>query len=140
VDTTGYEGTHTWSARVNTNDPVTDSFELTVDAFIEVPVFVNPKYVYLQTDGAKEATRGVEITAGLDKPLSIEPAEFDLENQVAYSIHEIEKGRKYRIIFTTLPGTQRAPSGVLKLKTNYSEKPELAIKIRVSRTGGRPPV
>lgn len=139
MDTTGYEGNHSWSARVNTNDPVTDSFELTIEAFVDVPVFVNPKYVYLQTDGAREAVRGVEITAGLDRPLTLEPVEFDLQKQVAYSIHEIEKGKKFRVIFNTLPSAGNSPGGVLKLKTNYPEKPELTIKIRVSRTGGRPP-
>lgn len=47
-------------------------------------------------------------------------------------MQEIEKGRKFRIRFTSIPGPAQAYHGILKIKTNYPEKPEIILKIRGS--------
>jgi len=59
------------------------------------------------------------------------PVRFDLDEKLSFKIMEIEKGRRFRIRFTNPPAPAQAYDGILKLKTNYPEKPEIILKIRV---------
>ena len=45
-------------------------------------------------------------------------------------IEEIEKGKKFRIRFKSIPGPPQTYTGFLKIKTNYPEKPEITVRIR----------
>jgi hypothetical protein len=72
----------------------------------------------------------IEIRAGLDRPLTLTPSEFNLEEKLTYTVEEIEKGRKFRIRFTSIPGPPQTYQGFLNLETNYPEKPEINIRIR----------
>jgi len=49
---------------------------------------------------------------------------------VTYRIEEVEPGRLFKVHFTSIPGPAETYRGVLKLKTNYPEKPEIIIPIR----------
>ncbi len=129
VRTKGYQGTNRWVASVYTNDPHTKTIDLEVKAFIKVPIFLFPHYVTLYGKEGQSVTRVVEIRAGLDKPLILTPDRFDLAGKVIYVLEEIEKGRKFKIRFTNIPGPRQTYYGFLNLKTNYLEKPELTIKI-----------
>jgi hypothetical protein len=130
VRTKGYQEEHHWSARVNTNDPIKDLFYLELKAFVNVPIFISTRHVYLQTEEGRKASRRVEIRAGLDRPLTLQPEQFDLKEKVTYKIHEIEKGRRFSILFTIIPGPPGDYSGFLKLKTNYPEETVVTIQIR----------
>jgi hypothetical protein len=66
----------------------------------------------------------------LNKPLSIEPTAFDLENKVQYKIEPVQEGKNFRIVFTSIPSSAETYQGFLKLKTNYAEKPVITIPIR----------
>jgi len=130
VRTKGYEGAHRWSAKVNTNDPSMNVVTLRVKAFVKVPIYVSPRYVRLYGKEGQSVTRVIEIRAGLDKPLTLEPGQFNLEGKVKYTIEEIEKGRRFKVRFTTIPSSSQTYRGFLKLKTNYPQKPEITIRIR----------
>jgi len=130
VRTKGYQGEHHWSTRVNTNDPIKDLFYLELKAFVNVPIFISPRHVYLQAAEGQKASRGVEIRAGLDRPLTLQPEQFNLKEKMTYKIHEIEKGRRFRILFTIIPGPPGNYSGFLKLRTNYPEETVVTIQIR----------
>ena len=67
----------------------------------------------------------------MDKTLTLEESQFSLSEKVTYRIEELEPGRAFRIHFTTIPGKVGTYRGVLKLKTNYPEKPEVTIWITV---------
>ena len=131
VNTKGYYGNIRKSATVYTNDPKTARFTLRIRAFVRVPISVKPSYVRLYGKGDATLTNRVEITAGLDKPLKLEPNRFSLEGKVTYRIKEIEEGRKFIVYFTNIPGSTSSYSGFLNLKTNYDEKPTITIKIIV---------
>jgi len=73
----------------------------------------------------------IEVRAELDRPLVLTPVHFDLHEKLAYKILEIEKGRTFKISFTSIQGPAQAFDGFLKLKTNYPEKPEIILQIRV---------
>ena len=103
---------------------------LGVKAFVKVPIYVSPRYVRLYGKEGQSVTRVIEIRAGLEKPLTLEPGQFNLEGKVKYTIEEIEKGRRFKARFTTIPSPSQTYRGFLKLKTNYPEKPEITIRIR----------
>lgn len=103
---------------------------LSIKAFVKALINLSPRYVNLRGTEGQSITGVVEIRAGLDKPLTLEPGQFDLEGKVKYTIEEIEKGRKFKVRFTNIPGFPQPYRGFLKLKTNYPEKPEVTIWIK----------
>ena len=103
---------------------------LEVKAFIKVPISLSPRYVSLYGKEGQKVTKMVEIRANLDKPLTLTPEGFNLEGKLTYRIEEIEKGRRFKIHFTSIPGPSQRFNGFLNLKTNYPEKPIINIRIR----------
>ena len=77
----------------------------------------------------QKVTKIVEIKAGLDEPLALTLEEFNLEGKLTYRIEEIEKGRRFKIHFTSIPGPSQRFNGFLNLKTNYPEKSIINIRI-----------
>ena len=130
VTTKGYQGSVQKSAKVYHNDPNTENLVLTLKAHVKVPIHLSSRYVRLYGKEGQSITRVVDIKAELDKPLKINPIEFNLKDKLSYTIEEIEKGKKYRIKFKSIPGPPQTYTGFLKLKTNYPEKPELTVRIR----------
>jgi hypothetical protein len=125
----GYEGALSWHATVTTNDPNIKIFTIWLKAFVSVPIYISPRYAGLGGTEGESVTKSIEIKAGLEKPLSLEPSEFNLEGKATYKIEEIEKGRIFKVHITNVPGVAGYFRGLLKLKTNYDEKPIIAIKI-----------
>lgn len=130
VNTKGYEGKIYKGALVNTNDGEQNAVHLGIKAFVKVPVSVSPRYVSFRGKAGQSIIRVVEIKAGLSKPLILSLDQFDLEGKVKYRLEEIEKGRRFKIHLTNIPGPKPVFSGFLSLKTNYPEKPVITIKIR----------
>lgn len=136
INTKGYQGAISKTARVQTDDPANAEIALTMKAEVKVPIYLSSSFVYLMANKDETVSREVEIRAELDKPLTLEPVVFDLDKIVQYKMEEIEKGRKFKLTFTTTPETPGTFQGVLKLKTNYPERPEIALRIR-GRIAGR---
>ena len=104
---------------------------LSLRGFVNVPIKVTPTQARLNGKEEQIITRIVKVEADLDKPLELTPIHFNLDKKVTYTIEEVEKGRIFNIHFTTVPSPPQAYRGFLKLRTNYPEKPELTIWIRV---------
>ena len=130
VTTDGYEGRIEKTARIITNDSRSGESFFKVTADIRVPIHVSTPYVLLAGREDEAVTGVVEIRAELDKPLSLTPTAFSLEDDVRYKIEEVEQGRRYILHFTSIPGGRRSYQGYLKLKTNYPERPEVTIRLR----------
>ena len=131
LNTRGYRGNILKRARIYTNEPGNKYQAVGIKAFVKVPVFVSVRHVYLRGPADRALTKTVGIRAGMDKPLTLEESQFTLTGKVAYRIEEFEPGKNFRVHFTSIPGEAGTYRGVLKLKTNYSEKPELIIRITV---------
>ncbi|VBB45918.1 conserved hypothetical protein [uncultured Desulfatiglans sp.] len=138
INTKGYQGAFSKVARVQTDDPANEQIQLTMKADVKVPIHLSSSFVYLMGGQDETATRELEIRAELDKPLTLEPVFFDLDKIVQYKMEEIEKGKTFKLTFSTTPETPASFNGVLKLKTNYPERPEIPIRIR-GRVAGRQP-
>jgi len=130
VQTRGYQGAISKSAKVYTNDPRKNIELLTIKAFVKVPIYLSNRYVHLTGIADRKITRTIVVKANEKKPLTLEQSSFNLSKRVAYRIKEVEAGRVFRIHFTSIPGSVGIYHGVLKLKTNYPEKPEIIIHIR----------
>jgi len=127
--TRGYKGAFLKKARVYTNDPVNPVAVLELKAHIKSLIYVSSSPVYLYLKAGQSIKRIVEIRAGLEKPLKLTPRQFNLSEKLAYTIEEIEKGRRFKINLTTIPGASKNYNGHLKLATNYPEKPEITLRI-----------
>lgn len=87
-------------------------------------------YLYLAGLSDSAVVKTVTIRAKEEEPLELATASFDLSDKVHYKIEEIQPGREFRVRFETIPGISGTYLGALTLKTNYSKKPELVIRIR----------
>jgi hypothetical protein len=125
-------------AEVTTNDPNIKIFSLRLRAFVNAPIWISPHSAELSGTIGESVTKSIEIKAGLEKPLSLEPSKFNLEGKATYKIEEIEKEKIFKVHITNVPGAASYFRGYLKLKTNYSEKPAILIKIKGKFVKGKP--
>jgi hypothetical protein len=102
---------------------------LGIKANVKIPIYVSSDTVLLYGEEGQRVRKEVFIRAGLDDPLRLEHYQFDLSDEVAYVIEELEKGRFYGIQFTSNLNVVKNYHGSLRLKTNYTKKPEITIKI-----------
>ena len=94
-----------------------------------MPIYLSPRYVYLRGPAGQKVTRTVDVRAEERRPLKLEESNFELGNKITYTIEEVEPGRLFRIHFATIPGPPENYRGVLTLKTNYPERPQITIPI-----------
>jgi hypothetical protein len=127
--TKNYEGFLNKTTKVYTNDPAMRVITLSLRAGIVAAITVSPPYVSFYGIAGEVFSLPVEVKAGLDKPLSLEPGKSDLRDKVMYKIEELEKGRRFRILFTNAPGPAETFRGYLDLKTNYDAKPLINIRV-----------
>ena len=130
VKTAGYQGKITRGAKVYSNDPRNQPESISIGLFVRVSIRVSPRSVNFRGEAGQTLTKTVHIRSGLNKPLTIEPTVFDLDKKVQYRIEPVQEGKNFRIVFTNIPGSAENYRGFLKLKTNYTEKPEIMIPIR----------
>ena len=102
---------------------------MTVKAFIKESIKISPDRLILKGKEGTALTQSVDIIAQEEKPLSLEPGDFNLKEKMTYRIEVIEPGKAFRIHFTNIPLQAGSFKGSLKLKTNYDEKPEITIPI-----------
>ena len=127
--TKNYEGFLFKSALVRTTDPAMPEFTLNLLAFVKTPISLFPPYVSFYEREKRMSSVTVVVEAGLEKPLTLSPGDFSLDGKVAYTLEEVEKGKRFEIRITDLPGPPDNYRGYLNLETNYPEKPVLNIRI-----------
>lgn len=129
INTKGYQGEIKKRARIFTNDPRKKVEVVDIKAFVKAPIYLSPKFVYLRGPAGQKVSRTVSVRAGEERSLKLEESSFNLGTKVTYTIEEVESGRFFRLRFTTIPGPPGNYRGVLRLKTNYPERPQIAIPI-----------
>jgi hypothetical protein len=128
--TSGRQGKISRNARVYSNDPSKGTVRLAITTLVRPIIRVTTPKIYLIGKEDQSITKVVEVRAGLDIPLTLTAGQFNLSEKLTYTILEIEEGRMFEIRFTTIPGPPQTYHGFLKIKTNYPEKPEIAIWIK----------
>lgn len=138
--TAGYSGDKQWGAGVYTNDPDFKEITLTVKAFVKPLLVVSPQHVRFDSPQDSIATQEVEIRAETERPLTLVPVHFSLGERLTYRIEEIEKGKRFKVVFQTIPGLHGRFNGFLKLQTGYPEKPEIRVWITGTPPATRRPL
>ena len=141
VRTGGFRGEKAWEAKVYTDDPNSKEFTLAVKAFVKPALTLSSGKVSFYLNKNEVITKTVEIKGELPNPLTLVPSQFNLEGRVTYRIDELEKGKRFRLVFQNVPGQSGTFRGFLRLKTNYTEKPDVLIWIWVQHvdTSQKPP-
>ena len=129
IDTKGLLGPMQENAVVSTNDPGRPQVILTLKALIKPVITLSKRFVSFRGRQDQVLSEEVEIQTEMEKPLTLKPIQFSLDGKVTYRLEELEKGRKYKLRFENIPGSAENYRGFLKLRTNYSEKPEITIWI-----------
>jgi hypothetical protein len=129
VDTHGSDGSERWGVTIFTNDPNWKEAVLDLRANVRSAIVVSGSAVQFTGRNDVRTTRVVEIRSGIDRPLVIQPEQFDLVGKVDYSLEETQKGKSFRVTFRNIPGPSDFYRGTLTFKTNFPEKPELTIWI-----------
>jgi hypothetical protein len=130
LDTKGYDGPIRRKARIQSNDPQQPVQEIIISGRVKVPISLSKGHVIFKGKAGQSLEQSIDVTARLERPLSLEPVRFDLQGKLNVRIEEIEKEKMFRIHFSTTPELTGSFHGLLQLKTNYPEKPELFIRIR----------
>ncbi len=129
VHTKGFAGNVTKAARVYTNDLQNKIVWIGIKAFIKVPILVSPGLVYFSCFAEDTIKKVVTISAGEDKPLSLNLISFPLSDKVDYRMETVEAGRLFNVILTNKKGVSGWYNGLLKFETNYPEKPAITIRV-----------
>ena len=129
INTKGYQGEIRKKARIFTNDPRKKVEVVDIKAFVKAPIYISPRFAYIRGPAGQSLSRSVSVRAGEERSLTLEEAGFNLGGRVTYAIEEVEAGRFYRIRFTAIPGPPGDYRGVLRLKTNYPERPQIVIPV-----------
>lgn len=127
INTRGYRGNISKRARIYTNEPGKRYQSVGIKVFVKVLIHVTSRHVYLRGPADQKVMAAVTVKGDGTKDLKLEETAFTLNEKVTYKLEEIKAGTLYRIHFTRLPGEVGVYRGILKLKTTYPEKPELAI-------------
>jgi len=138
INTVHYHGPISKKTKVHTNDPVNRLAILTIKFFVKTPIYFYPKNINLRARVGQKVTKTIRIKAGEELPLKLEESHFDLAEKVTYRMEEVIAGREFKILFTSIPGPAENYRGVLRLKTNYPERPEITIPIRGNIKENRP--
>lgn len=103
---------------------------LLFEVYIKPLIKIEPlSTVTIRSENGEIGKSDIFIYAGIDKPLELKPASFNLEGKVSYVLETIEEGRKYKVSFQNAPEIERNYNGYLKFNTNYKEKPKITIRI-----------
>ena len=129
INTKRYEGNINRSARVYTNDPKNKVVKIGVTAFVKVPISISRKLVYLGGFAGSITEKVVTIKAHNPTPLTLKPVSFSISDKVDYKMETLEKGRCFRIVFRNKCAAEERYNGYLKLRTNYPDKPIIAIRV-----------
>lgn len=115
-----------------------DFFRLYIKATVKPPISVIPKHLIIKGKTGDKINRKIEIVARKEKPLEIKVERFELGDGFTWQLEEVEKQKKYSINITGKLDKVGIQRGIIKLGTNYPEKPVLNIWYNV-RTFTREP-
>jgi hypothetical protein len=129
LNTKGYQGLVRKTATVITNDPKNYRVRLILQARIKVPISLEPKAAVLQGFKGDDISRVVTITAHEERPLALQAVSLSLPDKVSYELKTVEEGRVYQVVMRNMSKEADRYKGLFTLKTNYPEKPYIAIRI-----------
>jgi len=129
VHTKKYQGKLHKTARVSTNDPKKPSLTIGLKGQVWAPIRITPQYARLNGMLGEKIETIVHLQGNKKEPLEIKLASVSISEKVAVELQELEKKKIYQLKIKNKVNKETRYSGLIKLTTNYSEKPELEIRI-----------
>lgn len=129
LNTKGYQGSVSKRIRVRSNDPSNKVIILRITAIVLPVIEISRKRVLLEGLPGNELTQTVDIKAKIERPLTLNPIKWNLEGLIDYRIETIKKDSDYRVVFSMKTEQPELFRGVLELKTNYTERPRIIIRV-----------
>ena len=129
VNTKGYGGSFHKTARVFTNDPKAPEFTIGMRGKVWAPIQLDPKHAGLIGFLGEKIHKVLRVRAAKEKPLIVRLASVSIPEKVDVELKEIEQGRTWELKVENKVNQETRYAGQVKLTTNYSEKPEMVIRI-----------
>lgn len=135
VKTHGFEGPIHKRVTIITDDPNNKTLFIALTAKIKPIISVKPRSVYLKGSKDQQIVHEMTIRGYEDLPLILHPEKFHLSDKVAYELKPIDTDKAFRLIVSNTQNHGGKYRGVLRIKTNYPDKPLLTIRIYGDITG-----
>lgn len=129
VNTKGYGGNFHKTARVFTNDPKAPEFTIGMRGKVWAPIQLDPRHAGLTGILGEKIQKVLRLRAAKEKPLVVKLASVSIPEKVDVELKEVEEGRTWELRVDNKVNQQTRYAGQIKLTTNYSEKPEMVIRI-----------
>jgi hypothetical protein len=114
---------------VFTNDPKTAELTLGIKGNVWAPILLKPHHARLTGMLGEETKTVVQIKGQKQEPLLLTLDSVSIPEKVEVELNEKEKGRLWELVVKSKERQQANFRGQAKLKTNYSDKPELVVGI-----------
>jgi hypothetical protein len=130
VRTKGYRGKVQKRARVFSNDPNHPEVTIGLKGMVWLPVRVSPRSVHLRGMEDEKIEKVVHLLRGeKEEPLIVKLDSVSIPDKVEVKLDETEKGRTYQLKVKNKVKGKATYRGILKLSTNYPERPEIVIQV-----------
>ena len=130
VKTDAYSSPIQKGAKVISNDPDNSETLIRIKIHVINYLTVSPPNVYIRKSNGAFTDAVATIATDRQLPLELAVASFTIPEKVQYAIHEIIKGKTFKVTFHQIQESDEAYSGLLILKTNYTDRPTLRIFVR----------
>jgi hypothetical protein len=134
VNTTGYRGKITKSARVTSNDPAQRKSKIYLAMNVRSYLVVEPgtKIVLRGTVG-EDVRRVVRIRPVDDQPLEITKVQSNLGSAIDYKLNRKDESNQYELEVVSKATERKTASGFITLHTNHPKKKvvKLSVHIRI---------
>jgi hypothetical protein len=132
VNTTGYRGKISKSARVTTNDPRQRKSKIYLSMNVRAHIIVEPgPKIMLRGFVGDDIRRTVQIRAADDRPLEITKIQTNLQSVIDYQLTPKDDGKKYNLEVVSTVTEQKTASGFLTLQTNHPKKKVLKLSVHL---------
>ncbi|MEJ2365442.1 MAG: hypothetical protein P8017_12340 [Deltaproteobacteria bacterium] len=132
VNTSGFQGKVTKSARVNTNDPVHRNSKIYLAIDVRAHIIVEPgPRILLQGIVGDDIQKVVHIRSAENQPFEITRIDTNLRSVIDYKLSRKDKNSPYTLKVTSKAAGEKTASGFLTLHTNYPKKKVLKLTVHL---------
>ena len=132
VNTSGFQGKVTKSARVNTNDPEHRNSKVYLAIDVRAHIIVEPgPRILLQGIVGDDIQKVVHIRSAENQPFEITRIDTNLRSVIDYKLSRKDENSPYTLRVTSKAAEQKTVSGFLTLHTNYPKKKVLKLSVHL---------
>ena len=128
VNLKNYRGNVQKSATIFSNDPKNPRVTVNLSAKVQPFIEVEPANIIFRGLPDEQDEKPVELTAS-SKPFRITQVENNVEGKIGHELKTVEEGKHYQLKVKNLLSEEGQYRGLLKLKTDHPQKPEILIRV-----------